>query len=74
MAVWRSGNVGERFNEVTMWGLVNTGMGKPPQYFTKPPGPTQPPTVSGTGNEYQRNCGDALQLGVKTRMAHSASG
>ena len=25
--------------------------GKPPQYFTEPPRPTQPSTLSGTGNE-----------------------
>jgi len=28
-------------------------LGKPPQYFTKPPRPTQSPTLSGTGNDYQ---------------------
>jgi len=50
---------------------TNTGMGdrlwagKPPQYFTKPPRPTQPPTISGMGNEYQPKCGDAQRLGVK---------
>ena len=38
---------------------------KPPQYFTKPPRPTQPPTLSGTGNEYQPKCSDALWLGSK---------
>jgi len=49
----------------------NTGMndrlqvGKPPQYFTKPPRPTQPPTLSGTGNEYQPKWGNALWLGSK---------
>jgi len=26
---------------------------------------TQPPTLSGTGNEYQPKCGDPLQLVVK---------
>jgi len=30
-------------------------------------GPTQPPTLSGTGNEYQPKCGDALRLGSKGR-------
>jgi len=40
---------------------------KPPQYFTKPRRPTQLPTLSGTGNEYQPKCGDALLLGVKGR-------
>jgi len=29
------------------------------------PRPTQPPTVSGTGNEYRPKCGDALRLGSK---------
>ena len=29
--------------------------------------PTQPPTLSGTGNEYQPKCGDALQLRSKGR-------
>jgi len=38
---------------------------KPPQYFTKPPRPTQPPTFGGTGNEYHSKCGDALRLGTK---------
>jgi len=28
---------------------------------------TQPPTLSGTGNEYQPKCGDALRLGSKGR-------
>ena len=41
--------------------------GKTPQYFTKPLRPTQPPTVSGTGNEHQPKCGDALRLGSKGR-------
>jgi len=40
---------------------------KPPQYFTKPPRPTQPPTLSGTENEYQPKCDDALWLGSKGR-------
>jgi len=47
---------------------VNTGMGDrfragiPPRYVTRP---TQPPTLSGTENEYRPKCGDALRLGVK---------
>jgi len=36
---------------------------KPPQYFTKPPKPSLPPTLSGAGNEYQPKCDDALRLG-----------
>jgi len=31
------------------------------------PRPTQPPTFSGMGNEYQPKCGDALRLGSKGR-------
>ena len=52
---------------------ASTGMGnrlragKPPQYFTKPPRPTQPPTLSERGNEYQPRCGDALRLWCKGR-------
>jgi len=38
-------------------------------YLSKPvtPVPTQPPTLSGTGNKYQPKCGHALQLGSKGR-------
>jgi len=46
---------------------VQKMLGKPPQYFTKPPRPTQPPTLRGTGSEYQPKCGDALRLGSKGR-------
>ena len=47
--------------------------GKLPRYFTKPLKPTQPPSLRETGNGYQNQpqCGDALQLGSKSRMAHS---
>jgi len=38
--------------------------GKTPLYFTMPSSPTQPPTLSGTGNKYQPKCGDALRLHV----------
>jgi len=41
--------------------------GKPPQYFTQPPRPTQPPTLTRTGKEYQPMCGGALWLEVKGR-------
>jgi len=41
--------------------------GKTPQYFTKQSRPTQPPTLNGTGNQYQQKCGDALWLGSKGR-------
>jgi len=36
--------------------------------------PTQPPTLSGMGNEYQPKCGEALWLGVKAGMVHSTCG
>jgi len=39
--------------------------GKPPQYFTKPPRPTQPPTLSRMENEHRPKCGDVLWLGSK---------
>jgi len=45
--------------------------GKPPQYVTQPPRQTQPPTLSGTGNEYRPTCGNALRLGNKGRMTRS---
>ena len=35
-----------------------------PRHSTRP---TQPPTLSGTGNEYQPKCGDAVRLGSKGR-------
>jgi len=37
--------------------------GIPPQYSSKPPMLTQPPTLSGTKNVYQPKCGDALRIG-----------
>jgi len=39
--------------------------GKPPRYFIKPSGPTQSPTLRGTGNEYRPNCGDAVVISFK---------
>jgi len=49
-------------------------LGKPPQYFTKPPRPTQSPTLSGrkisTGQSAVTLCG----RGVKEGMAHSICG
>jgi len=44
--------------------------GKPHRYFTKPPMTTRPPTLSGTGNEYRPQYGDALRLRSKGRMAY----
>jgi len=40
-------------------------VGKPQQYFTELPRPTQPLALSGTVNEYRPKCGDALRLGSK---------
>jgi len=59
-----------RLNVRFLAATTNTGMGdrlwagKSPQYFTKP---TQRPTRSGTGNEYQPKCGDDLRLDSKGR-------
>jgi len=72
-AAWRSDDIVGRINEATLrrarlvlrWVTVFGGK-KPPQYFTKTSRPTQTPTLSGTGNEYQK-CGDALRLGSKGR-------
>ena len=36
-----------------------------PGIFTKPSRPTQPLTLSGTGNEYRPKGGDGLRLGSK---------
>jgi len=38
----------------------------------QPARPSQPSTLSGTGNEYRRKCGDVLRLGsIKADMAYS---
>ena len=80
VAAWRSGNVVGRINEVTLrraWlvlGWVTVFGGKNTSVFHHPPRPTQPPTLSGMGNEYQPKCGDALQLGVKAGKVHSTCG
>jgi len=36
--------------------------------------PTQPPTVSGTGNEYRPKCGGALRMGSKGRYVDKRVG
>jgi len=41
---------------------------KPPQYFTKTAWPTQPTTLSGTGNEYRSKWSDVLWLGSESRL------
>jgi len=42
-------------------------------YYTSRP--TQPPTISGTGNKYQPKCDDALRLGsIKAGTVHSTCG
>jgi len=76
VAASRSGNVVGRINKValrrarivlgrvTVFGRANHLSN---QYFTKPPRPTRPPTLSGAANEYQPKCGDALRLGSKGR-------
>jgi len=57
VAAWHSSNI---------VGCINEYVGLP-QYFTEPPRPTQPPILSGTGNEYQPKCGDAVRLESKGR-------
>ena len=66
VAEWRNGNIVGRINEVNLR-RARFVLDKPPRYFTKPSRPTQPPTLCGTGNEYQPKCGDALRLGSKGR-------
>jgi len=72
--VWDSRLDGCEFDSRLPWLVLGWGdhlwVCKLPQYFTKPPRPTQPPTLSRTGNEYQPTCGDALQLSSKDRMGH----
>jgi len=69
----RSGNVIGHIDDVTLHrarlllGWVTSSADKPPQYYTKPPRQTQPPTLSGTGNVYQPMCSDALWLESKGR-------
>jgi len=41
---------------VTVFGRQTTS------HFIKPPRPTQPPILRGTGNEYRRKCGDAQAI------------
>jgi len=81
VATWQSGSIVGCINEVTVglprarlvlgWVTVFSGH-KPPEYFTKSPRPTQPPTLSGMGNEDQPKYGDALRLGSKSGIVHSA--
>jgi len=60
VVVWGSGNVTGSFNEVTpRWAQLILGwvtVFRPANHLgispTKPLGPTQPPTLSGMGNEY----------------------
>ena len=59
MAVAPSAGMGDRLQ-----------MDRPPRYFTDPPWSSQPPTLSGTGNEYQPKCGDALQLESDTGVVY----
>jgi len=46
---------------------------KPPQYFTKPARLTQPPTLSGAGNEYQPSEVTFCGPGVKAGLFHFGS-
>jgi len=59
---------------------VGTGMGNhrwayiPAGYVASHPGQLKPPMLCWTGNEYQPNCGDALRLDIKGKMALSIHG
>jgi len=59
---------------ILQWATDRLRAGKPPQYFIKPPRPTQPPTLRRVGNEYQPKYGDALWLGSTGRYGHSTCG
>jgi len=78
VAVWHSSNGIGCISEVTLCqaqlvvGWV-TVFGRSKWLHTtlvcnQPPRPTQPPALSGTGNEYRPKCGDALRLGSKGRF------
>jgi len=70
---WRSGSVVGCINKVTLCrarlvlGWVTVFGGQTTSVFHQATRPTQPPTLSGTGNEYQPKCSDALRLGSKGR-------
>jgi len=74
VAAWRSGNIVGRISEVTLrrarlvLGWVTVFGGQTTSVFhqaTQANTPSYP--RSGTGNEYQPKCGDALRLGSKGR-------
>jgi len=77
LAVWRSGNGIGRINEATLrrarlvpgWGNRPSSGGHTTSLCNQPSRPTQPPTLSGTGDEPK--CDDAVQLDGKGRMTHS---
>jgi len=69
VAVWPSGSVVDHINEIVLrrtrlvlgWVTVH---GYTPSVCNQPLRPTQPPTLSGTGNDYQPAAsGSAPQLG-----------
>jgi len=69
--LWRSGNGVRRINEVTLYAEPDyywDGRPSSGEHTTsihnQPQRPTQPPTLSGMGNEYRPKCGDALRLGT----------
>ena len=70
VAVWHSGNGVGRINQVTLrrhrlvLKQVTASLhGYTISVCTQPPRPTQPPTLSGIGNDYQPNGCEDLQLG-----------
>ena len=73
MAAWRSGNIVGRINEVTLrrallvLGWVTVFGGQTTSEFHQATQANSAPTLSGTGNEYQPKCGNALRLRSKGR-------
>ena len=76
VCLWCSGNGVWCINEVALrWtrlvpGWMTVSDGQTTALCNQPPRPTQPPTLSGMGSEYWLNCGDALRVSSKGRMAH----
>jgi len=73
VAAWRSGNIVERINEVTLrrarlvLGWVTVFGGQKTSVFHQATQANSAFYPSGTGNEYQSKCGYALRLGSKGR-------
>ena len=67
MVVRLSGSALVSISQVTLTvlGMISAGMAsKSSRYFDHPSRPTQPPTLSGTGNEFQPKDSYAVRLGA----------